>query len=90
ARALLAGAQTKAPSPAKPAPPPPAVFTLMADILAGAPEDREALFFVGLEAAEKGDSERARSLWTRLIAALDPQSDLALELRKRLDALPPA
>ncbi|MBK1677207.1 c-type cytochrome biogenesis protein CcmI, partial [Rhodospirillum rubrum] len=90
ARALLAGAQAKAPSPTKPAPAPPAVFTLMADILAGAPDDREALFFVGLEAAEKGDSERARSLWTRLIAALDPQSDLALELRKRLDALPPA
>ncbi|GEO81047.1 c-type cytochrome biogenesis protein CcmI [Pararhodospirillum oryzae] len=68
--------------------PPPALYMLMKAILNDNPEDQEALFFVGLEAANKGDGARARELWSKLLMTLPPDSSLATQIRQRMETLP--
>lgn len=52
------------------------------------PTNPEGLFFLGHAAAQAGDAETARRLWTRLRDALPEASPLHAELTARLDALP--
>jgi cytochrome c-type biogenesis protein CcmH len=51
------------------------------------PDDREALFQVGLAEAAQGNRLAAAELWGRLIAQYSPQSPEYRALRQRLDGL---
>lgn len=57
-------------------------------VLALDPDQPDALFFVGLGAAQQNDPARARELWTRLLPKLPEGSRVRQELEKRLEALP--
>ncbi|WP_157879038.1 tetratricopeptide repeat protein [Pararhodospirillum photometricum] len=81
--ALIAESQAKGESE-----PPEALYMVMASILRDSPEDQEALFFVGLQAANKGDGAKARELWSRLLLQLPKESSLAGQIRARMEALP--
>jgi len=52
-----------------------------------APDHPEALFVLGLAAAQKGEVERARELWTRLAGRLPEGSPVRSELERRIRAL---
>jgi cytochrome c-type biogenesis protein CcmH len=83
ARALMAQAQAD-----HQVDPPAAIFPLMDSILAADPEDREALFFMGLKAANGGDAVVARDLWGKLLTVLPDDGPLKAQIQQRLDALP--
>jgi len=57
-------------------------------LLTAAPDHPEALWFLGLNAANRGDAEEARRHWTMLLAALKENPDAAATVRKRLEQLP--
>ena len=67
--------------------PPPAAVAVYELILALDPDDRAALWFVGLAAAERGESGTARAHWQRLLTLLAPGSDEHEAVRAALDAL---
>lgn len=54
------------------------------------PDHPNALFFVGLDAAENGDPDRARALWGRLLAQMPEDSPARDDIQRQLEALPPA
>ncbi len=81
ARALLEGVPRGVPLPAD-------VVTAFERVLALDPDQPEALFFVGLGAAQRDDPARARELWTRLLPRLPEGSAVRRELERRLKALP--
>ena len=55
--------------------------------LSGNPNDREALFHLGLAEASAGNRIAAAELWGRLLGQFDPTSPEYTALRERLDAL---
>lgn len=59
-------------------------------ILALRPDDVQALFFLGLDGARRGDAAAARGNWERLLAVLPPGAPVAAEIKRELDAIPPA
>ncbi len=58
-------------------------------ILARRPDDVQALFFLGLDGARRGDAPAARGHWERLLAVLPPGAPVAAEIKRELDAIPP-
>jgi cytochrome c-type biogenesis protein CcmH len=91
AAAQLAAAQTliaaagagKDPNVAVPAP---AVAALQR-VLAIAPDEPEALWYLGLAAAQRHDSEAATGYWRRLLAVLPPGGDDRRMVQAAVDAL---
>lgn len=56
-------------------------------VMALEPEQPDALFYLGLAAAQRGEKEKARGLWTRLLAKLPADSPEHAEVTRRLKAL---
>lgn len=56
-------------------------------VLALAPDDPDALFFLGEAAVEDGDTEQAAAYWTRLLAQLAPGSAEHTMVQERLNGL---
>ncbi|MEE4175722.1 MAG: tetratricopeptide repeat protein [Xanthomonadales bacterium] len=69
-----------------PGEPDPAVDGLLAQALDQAPDMQKALWLSGMMAAQDGDDTRAVSLWTRLMALLEPGSGVATSVQQQLDA----
>jgi cytochrome c-type biogenesis protein CcmH len=59
-------------------------------VLALDADQPEGLYYLGLAASQRGDTDEARQLWQRLLGRLDPAGSDAAEVGKRLAALPPA
>ena len=68
-------------------PPPPSAVVVYKRILALEPDDRSALWFVGLEAAARGEVAAARDHWERLLALLAPDTDEHEAVRTALGTL---
>jgi cytochrome c-type biogenesis protein CcmH len=58
-----------------------------AQVLALAPEDPDALFFLGDAALKKGDKNQAAEYWTRLLPLLEPGSAEHTMVRDQLESL---
>jgi cytochrome c-type biogenesis protein CcmH len=54
---------------------------------ATAPSAAKPRFFLGLAAAQEGDSARAKDIWGKLVAEAPPDAPWALALRERIAAL---
>jgi cytochrome c-type biogenesis protein CcmH len=52
------------------------------------PDQTDALWYLGLDAAQHGDRHRATRYWTRLIGLLPKESDERKAVKRRLEALP--
>ena len=68
-------------------PPPPEAVTVYERILALDPDDGAALWFVGLAAAARGNTDTARVHWERLVGLLTPGSDERQAVQSALDNL---
>ncbi|MDO8605540.1 MAG: c-type cytochrome biogenesis protein CcmI [Phaeospirillum sp.] len=68
---------------------PPDVVGLMGEVLAIDPGQPDALYFLGLDAAAKGDKIQARKLWTRLLDKLPADSPARGQVQQQLDGLKP-
>ncbi|MBB6253517.1 c-type cytochrome biogenesis protein CcmI [Nitrospirillum iridis] len=66
--------------------PPPAFFTALRVVLKDNPGNPQALWYLGLDAAEGGRKAEARELWGRLLPLL-PEGEDRKELEGRLTAL---
>ena len=55
--------------------------------LAAAPDNPDALWFLGLNAAADGHPAEARALWQKLLPQLDPTSPDYAHVKERLDGL---
>lgn len=60
---------------------------LVQEALAKAPDDPRALWFAGLAAAQRGDTERAESHWRKLLGQFAPGSEDATIVRRQLARL---
>ena len=67
--------------------PPPEYLTLMRRILALDPDNAQALWFVGNDAAASGDRKQAADLFRRLLARLPPNAPLRPQVQRQLDAV---
>ena len=67
--------------------PPPEVVPVYERILALAPDDGAALWFIGLAAADRGDAAAARAHWERLLPLLTPGTEEHEAVRAALDGL---
>lgn len=56
-------------------------------VLTLAPNQADALWFIGKAEAEAGNKEPARQLWSRLLAQLDPKSEGYADVKRNLDGL---
>ena len=52
------------------------------------PDQPDALWYLGLDAAARGDTHRAATYWRRLVSRLPPGSDERASLQQRLKMLP--
>ena len=68
-------------------PPPPEAVAVYERILALDPDDGAALWFVGLAAAARGNTDTARVHWERLVGLLTPGSDERQAVQSALDNL---
>ncbi|MSO64755.1 MAG: c-type cytochrome biogenesis protein CcmI [Alphaproteobacteria bacterium] len=80
ARATLAASGTEAPLPVR-------VFNLYRRLLELQPANDEALYYVGLGEAQRGNGEEAERLWRRALAASDPASEGYRRVDSRLREL---
>lgn len=87
AEALLALAGAELALAPEDAPAPEAALALYRRVLALAPDAPEALWVLGLAAAEAGRGDEAGEFWGRLVALLPPDSDERRVLADRLAAL---
>ncbi len=87
AEALLALAGAELALAPEDAPAPEAALALYRRVLALAPDAPEALWFLGLAAAEAGRGDEAGEFWGRLVELLPPDSDERRVLADRLAAL---
>ncbi len=67
---------------------PPQFIGVMQQINAIDPNQQDALWYLGLAAAQRGDNHRAAALWQRLAGQLPAGSRERKSLQERLDALP--
>jgi cytochrome c-type biogenesis protein CcmH len=67
--------------------PSPAFFTALRVVLKASPANPQALWYLGLDAAEAGRKAEAKDLWSRLLPLLPEGSDDRKELENRLKAL---
>ncbi|CAA7612507.1 c-type cytochrome biogenesis protein CcmI [Magnetospirillum sp. SS-4] len=63
------------------------VVRLMTEVLLLDPDQPDALYFVGLDAAIREDKETAGKLWTRLLNLLPADSPARAHVQQQLDAL---
>lgn len=75
------------PEDAPPGPLPPAFVQVMRDIQAIDPDNGDALWFLGLEAANTGQPKEAAALWARLLAKIPADSPDAVSLKARIAEL---
>jgi cytochrome c-type biogenesis protein CcmH len=68
--------------------PPETFIALMRRINALDANVPEPLFWLGIDAANRGDTAEARAKWTALLARVPGDSPVAVELKRRLEALP--
>ena len=68
---------------------PPELVALMGEVLAIDPGQPDALYFLGMDAANHGDAARARTLWTHLLERLPADSSARGQVQQQLDALAP-
>jgi cytochrome c-type biogenesis protein CcmH len=61
---------------------------VMEQVVAIDPDQPDALWYLGLDAAHRGDAHRARKLWSRLAAGLPQASKEHLAVQAKLDGLP--
>jgi cytochrome c-type biogenesis protein CcmH len=66
------------------------VAPLYRAVLEQNPDHPSALFFLGLDAAQTGDPDRARALWGRLLAGMPEDSPARADIQRQLEALPAA
>jgi cytochrome c-type biogenesis protein CcmH len=66
---------------------PPEFVQLMREVVAVDPKNPDALYFAGLSEAQTGNAQKARDLWTRLLAVLPQDSEDRGEIQKQIDAL---
>ncbi len=81
ARAVVEQSDQGAPLPNK-------AFNLYRRVLESARGNPEALYFVGLGEAERGNPEEARRLWTMLLGSLEAGSEARNIVEERLRRLP--
>ena len=75
-------------TPDKAADKPPAEFvTVMRQILAVEPENAQALWWVGNDAAATGDKQQAAQLFKRLLERLPPNAPLRSQVQRQLEAV---
>ena len=67
---------------------PPELITVMGQINTLDPNQADALWYLGLAAAQHGDRHRATVYWTRLIGLLPADSAERPAVKRRLEALP--
>lgn len=60
----------------------------LAKVLELDPANPQALYYLGADAARRGESGRARELWTKLLGIIPEASPDHAELKRQLDALP--
>ena len=58
-------------------------------VLAAEPFNAEALLFAALVAENRGDAAAARGYWGRMLALMEPGSEVALEIQIRIEAIAP-
>lgn len=66
---------------------PPEFVQVMSEVLTLDPGQFDALYFLGMAAAQQGDNARARELWTRLLDALPPNSQDRPEIERMIKDL---
>lgn len=66
---------------------PPEIAVLMGEVLASDPKQPDALYFLGLDAAQKGDMTTARAMWSRLLETLPPGTPAHGQVKAQLDSL---
>lgn len=69
------------------APVPPEAVAAFNRVIAADPSHPDALWFLGLAAAQQRDFTSARALWTRLLDTLDPQSEAYVDVQSYIAAL---
>ena len=75
------------PRSSKPGPMPEEAITSLRQALEAEPENRDALWLLGLNAAGIGKTAEATDLWTRLLAQFKPDEPEYTLIRARLDSL---
>ena len=84
ARALIVAAGSgRDPRVAVPAP----AVTALQRVLAIAPDEPDALWYLGLAAAQRHDADAATGYWRRLLAALPPSGEDRKMVQAAVDAL---
>ena len=66
---------------------PPEVVALMTEVIGIDPGQPDALYFLGMDAAARGDAAQARKLWTHLLERLPDDSTARGQVQQQLDAL---
>lgn len=66
---------------------PPESVKVLRQVLDLDPNQPDALYFVGLDAAQSGESARARGLWTKLLTNLPPESPARAQVQEQINAL---
>ncbi|MBV9863366.1 MAG: c-type cytochrome biogenesis protein CcmI [Alphaproteobacteria bacterium] len=69
--------------------PPPEIPGLMRDVLRADPQNREALWYVGIAEAEAGHAQAALDLWNKLLAQLPQGAPERQAVEQRIAALKP-
>ena len=67
---------------------PPAFVEVIDTVRRLEPANAEGLFFGGMIAVRRGDTSRARTLWSQLVEMLPGDSPVRVAVQRRLDALP--
>jgi cytochrome c-type biogenesis protein CcmH len=67
---------------------PEAFVAVMRQVQTIDPDQPDALWYLGLDAAARGDSHRAATYWRRLVGRLPPGSDERASVQQRLKMLP--
>lgn len=66
---------------------PPEFVAVMRQVRALAPDNPEALYFLGLAEAQAGERAKARELWSKLLDQMPKDAPGRADLQKRFDAL---
>lgn len=66
---------------------PKAAYDLLRGIVRDNPDDAEALYHLGVEAAHGGDTARARELWSQVLVLIGPDAPPSSQVRAKLEAL---
>jgi cytochrome c-type biogenesis protein CcmH len=67
---------------------PPRALALLRQVTAIAPDQPEALWYLGVQAVHEGNVEEARRDWTKLLKTLPADGDDAKLIKRALDTLP--